>query len=209
MLKGESSREEITDDLFKSGLIVLAIWKLSPLLLQPSMLSDGSLNLFSFLLSTGTELGFYLGVVAGVCFVFYKIRKGKVPFDKFAEVFPFGLLSSFVVFFLLTRNVGTATDFIWGISVDQSVYRYHPIGAYQLVFGVITGGYLVWRKRKGRPVPLRSFVVWFSLGQMLLTFVQFTTPLYIGLSLQQIFFLSVAGFSILLPMSKLERKKQS
>ncbi|GED32088.1 hypothetical protein BCE02nite_32290 [Brevibacillus centrosporus] len=209
MLKGEPSREQITDGLFKGGLILLAIWKLSPLFLQPSLLTDSSLNLFSFLLSIGTEQGFYLGVIAGVCFVIYTIRKGKIPLDKFAEAFPSGLLCTYTVFFLLTRNVGTVTDLFWGISVDQSVYRYHPIGVYQLIFGVVTGAFLFLRKRKGTPVPFRSFLVWFSLGQMLLTFVQFTTPFFAGLSLQQIFYLSVAGFSILLPMSILERMKVS
>lgn len=206
MLKGEPSREPIIDVLFKSGLIFLAIWKLSPLLLQPSMLTDGSLNLFTFLLSIGTDQGFYIGVTAGVCFVIQKIRKGNIPLDKFAEVFPFGLLSCFVLFFLLTRNIGTATDLFWGISIEQSVNKYHPVGVYQLIFGVFTGVFLVWRKRKGRPVSFRSFLIWFSLWQMLLTLVQFTTPFFIGLSLQQVFYLTAAGLSILLPMSRLGRK---
>ncbi|MGG0938632.1 hypothetical protein ABHN11_21665 [Brevibacillus centrosporus] len=209
MLKGDPSREQITDSLFKGGLILLAIWKLSPLFLQPSMLTDSSLNLFSFLLSIGTELGYYLGVVAGVSYVILKLRKGKIPKDKFAVVFPFGLLSTFTLFFLMTRNIGTETDLFWGVSVDQSVYKYHPIGVYQLIFGVLTGAFLFLRKRKGTPVPFRTFLVWFSLGQMVLTLVQFTIPFFAGFSLQQIFYLSVAGLLILLPMSKLEGKRVS
>jgi hypothetical protein len=209
MLKGEPSREAITDVLFKSGLIFLAIWKLSPLLLQPSLLTDGSLNLFSFLLSIGTDQGFYIGVAAAVGFVIQKIRTGSISPDKFAEVFPFGLLSCFVLFFLLTRNVGTVTELFWGISIDNSVNKYHPIGVYQLIFGVITSAFLVWRKRKGRPVRFRSFLIWFSLNQMLLTLVQYSPPFMIGLSLQQVFYLVVAGFSILLPKSRLERKMSS
>lgn len=207
MLKGEPAKEAITDGLFKSGLIFMAIWKLSPLLLQPSMLTDGSLHLFTFLLSIGTDQGFYMGVAVGVCYVIHKIRKGNIPSHKFAEVFPFGLLSCFVLFFLLTRNIGTVTSLPWGISVDQSVYTYHPVGLYQLILGALTWSVLVWRKRKGRSVSFRSFLIWFSLYQMLLTLVQFTTPFIIGLSLQQVFYLSVAACSILLPMSRLERKR--
>ncbi|MGE7271986.1 hypothetical protein ACQKK5_11075 [Brevibacillus panacihumi] len=209
MLKGESTRDSITDVLFKSGLILLGIWKLSPLLLQPSLLSDDSLNLFSFLLSIGTNQGFYMGLVAAVCFVLWKIQKGIIPADKFAEVFPFGLLTCFMVFFLLTRNIGTATDWFWGVSIDQSVNKYHPIGVYQLIFGVSTGAFLALSKRKGSPVSFRSFLIWFSLGQLMMTFFQFTTPFFMGLSMHQIFYLLVAGISILLPMSGGERKSQS
>lgn len=206
LLKGEPSREPITDALFKSGLIVLAIWKLSPLVLQPTLLLDETLNLFSFLLSTGTDPGLYLGVAAGVWFITYKIRKDSIPAVKITEVLPFGLLSGFVVFFLLNRSVGTVTEMPWGIAVDQSSYRYHPLGLYQLIFGIATGLLMIWAKRRGKSVSFGSFLLYFSLFQMTLTFFQYTTPYFLGLSLQQLFFIVVAALSIIFNTHKKEGK---
>lgn len=209
LLKGESARETITDALFKSGLIVLVVWKLSPLLLQPTMLQDKTINLFTFLLSTGTDQGLYLGVVAAVWFIIHNIRKGKIPAEKLADVLPFGLLVGFVVFFLLTRNVGTVTEMPWGITIDQSAYRYHPIGVYQLLFGMLTSGYLIRAKRKEKPVSFRSFLLWFSLFQMLLTFMQYSTPFFLELSLQQLFFLTVAVLTLMFPTHQHEGKNST
>lgn len=209
MLKGEPSREAITDSLFKGGLLVLLIWKVSPLLLQPSLLLDDTMNFFAFLLSTGTELGFYLGVLAGLGYMYAKIRKGMIPLEKLGEVLPFGFLVGFAVYGLLYRNVGTLTSMPWGISIEQSTNTYHPVGIYQLLFAIGLGTFMILQRRKGNPVAFRSFLIWFSLFQFALTFVQYATPFVVGLSLQQIFFLAIASILIVLPRKHQERKDPS
>ncbi len=206
MLKGEPSRDSITDSLFKSGLLILLIWKLSPLLLQPTLLLDDTMNLFTFLLSTGTELGLYLGVLAGLSYMYVKMRKGMVPPEKLGEVLPFGLLIGFALYYLLYRNLGTVTSMPWGVAIGQSSSAYHPVGIYQLLFAVGMGGFMMLQRRKGNRFSFRSFLMWFSLFQFGLTFVQFTTPFVFGLSLQQIFFLAIASILILFSKKHQERK---
>ncbi|MED1646129.1 prolipoprotein diacylglyceryl transferase [Brevibacillus agri] len=205
LLKGESAREKITDALFISGLIVLAIWKLSPLLLQPSLLLDNQVNLFTFLLSTGTEPGLYIGVFAAICFMWHHIKKLGLPFHKLSEVLPFGVLTGFVVYHLLTQSVGKVTAMPWGIAVDQSSFRYHPIFVYQLLFGVVACIYMLWLKKTGKTINFASFLLWFSSFQIILTFLRYTAPFILGLSLQQIFFFGIAAAAIIASNNGSER----
>lgn len=195
-LKGVPQKEKITDALFLGGLIVIFIWKLSPLIFQPGMLVDNSINLFTLLLSIGTEEGFYLGLVVSILFIGYRIKKQRLPQAPLFEELPFGMLAAFIAYAIIRWQVGTETYLPWGVKLDNSSSHYHPISLYQILLCLTSGIVLLRQRKKGKQISFSKFILWFSIGEIIITIFMFPKPYLLGLSMTQIFFLLIAGISL-------------
>ncbi|CAM4398486.1 hypothetical protein L1N85_24250 [Paenibacillus alkaliterrae] len=117
------------DVLSTSMLLALLIWKLSPMLTNPSLIMDP----FSLLLYPGTPLGIQLALAGALLYAIYGAWKRKIDWKAAMDTIVMGLIASSIVFLSTHWQYGLPTSMPWGISISNPDLRYHPTNVYKLL----------------------------------------------------------------------------
>lgn len=181
--------EKILDIYTTSLMIVALVWKMGPLIFDPSILWN---NPLSILFITGTIKHMWLGIFFAIGYIYLKLRKAQIPISVMLDVLPYGFLTLIVIYHLFIWQYGSPTTMLWGISIQHPDYRYHPVNVYQVF---VTLPVLIWLWRRkfslGIGMVFSHFLSFYGAGQMLVSFFKPQTVYFLGLSVEQLVYLGL------------------
>jgi hypothetical protein len=196
-LKATDHRNGPLLDQFTNGLLfVFLIWKLSPVIFQPSLLWTSP---FSLLTMSGSASGVWLGMIAAALYMERALRKMKIPRMVFLDLLSIGMVTAILVYSLLGWQYGAATTLPWGISIEDPKFKYHPINVY--IF-LITLPLLIWQWRTNSSLGAGNmfirFTTYYAMGLMLVSLFKPKIIVLFGLSAEQLMYLSmmILGFLV-------------
>lgn len=181
--------EKVLDIVVSSLLITALVWKLGPILTNPSLVWN---NPSSLLFVTGSTKHMLVGAVIAGGYIYYKMKKANVPLSVLLDVLPYGWLAVLLIYNLFTWQFGFRTTMPWGISIASPEMKYHPVNYYTA--GMLILIYIgLWRKafRIGERQIFRYFLMLYGAGQMLVSYYQPQTVEYLGVSGSQLFYLAL------------------
>lgn len=191
----------IEDLIFNSAIIVLLTWKLGVIVTQPSLLWNNPLKL---LMVSGSSTEIALGVLIACMYMYYQIRKYRIPLFLVLDVFTLGVIAAVCVFCALIPAYGLPTTVPWGIGVEGTVSNFHPYHAY---FSLLLVPLLIWqhvieprKKTLGQGVLLKYSLLYGGASGMLTSFFVASKPTIIYLSLAQLLFLFMLIIGMLFPV---------
>lgn len=187
-------------DLLPTALmLVVFVWKFSPLLFSPAVRKT---PLTVFFVSGSTE-GLWLGLAVAGVYLLMKSRAKPGEAWVLPDVMTYGVLVMVIVYSLLSWQYGAQTNLPWGISIRDPAFKYHPINVYRLVLSIPL---LIWIWRKppgliGEGRLTADVLTYYGIGLLLVSFFeQQVTPSVI--SGEQIAFLSMSLSGIILHFVK-------
>ncbi|MBJ6362535.1 prolipoprotein diacylglyceryl transferase family protein [Paenibacillus sp. GCM10012307] len=194
----------ILDKLVNSFMIVLLVWKFSPLLFSPSILWNDPYRLITM---AGSPIGLWVGVTVAVLYMFKSMRRMKVPVVFVLDLLAIGLVISVLVYSLIRWQYGLATSLPWGISIENPQFKYHPINVYIVLVTVPLFIY-IWRQQSkvGSGDIFILFLTYFGLGMMLVSLFKAKTIFLLGLSGQQVVYVVMMAAGVVLSIV-LNKKK--
>lgn len=181
--------ERIIETIENSLIIALVVWKFSLILFDPVSVITNPLALLYF---SGGERGSGLAVVVAIFYFYHRAQKDKVSVWVYGDLLAAGFLTATAVYYSIDL-VGNKL-MVW---VDGS-----KIIIALLILLLILGG----SKEIGKPNHLNQVLLWFSLGQVGISFIN---PLkwnyWRGFSQEQLLYLSLAVLSLAIDLI-LEKK---
>ncbi|KRE47271.1 prolipoprotein diacylglyceryl transferase family protein [Paenibacillus sp. Soil724D2] len=191
----------IEDLVFNGAIIVLLTWKLGVIVTQPSLLWNNPLKLL-MVSGSGTEIA--LGVLIACIYMYYQIRKNRIPLFLVLDVITIGITAAVFLFCALIPAYGLATEVPWGIGVGGTVSRFHPYHAY---ISLLLMPLLIWqhvielrKKTLGQGVLFKYSLLYGGTAGMLTSFFAAAKPTLLYLSLAQLLFLFMLILGMLLPV---------
>ncbi|MCO5387770.1 hypothetical protein [Desulfosporosinus sp.] len=172
--------KRMIETIENSLIIALMVWKLSLILFDPVSVVTNPLGLLYF---SGGERGIWLAAVVVIFYFYYRSKKDHVSVCFYGDLLAAGFLATTAVYHLI--HLFGSKQPIW---VDGS----EILIALLLLL-------LIFRRSKGIGMPyhLNQVLMWFSLGQV---FVLFLNPLkqndWWGFSQGQILYLSLAALCL-------------
>jgi hypothetical protein len=186
----------LLDKTINTFFMVFLCWKLSPLLLTPSILWTNPLGL---LVLPGSIYGIWIGILLALLYLFRELRLLKVPGLFYADLLSVGLVSIIFIYQLLGWRYGSLTSVAWGISILNPLFRYHPINIYVLL---VTLPMLIWIYKHmaslGRGKIFINLLSYYMMGLMLISFFEVKINFLFGLSKYQMAYLCLMLFSFIL-----------
>jgi prolipoprotein diacylglyceryltransferase len=185
-LKQSSIDRRVMGDIYISSILIIVLfWKLGPLLYNPFILIE---NPFNILYIYGSSQHIFLGVLFALIYILVKSKKAQIPIIHVFDSFAFAFLPTSIVYHLLVKQYGYPTTLVWGVSVQQPEYKYHPINMYFFIFDMLLFIFL-WkfkRKEMGSGVIFTFFLIFYGIGRLLVSFLQPQSIDFLGLSVTQI-----------------------
>lgn len=182
ILKRRSPQNLQLLDVLSTGLfLAIFIWKLSPVITNPSLL----MNPLSLLIYPGTPLGVQLALAGAVLYSIYTIWKRKIDWKVALDTIVMGWIASSIVFLITHWQYGLLTSLPWGISIANPDFRYHPTNIYKLLLLIP----LVWQMRKmdfGQGKAGYSGLQGFGVVWLLISLFEPKLTFILGLSKEQI-----------------------
>ncbi|MEW6062829.1 MAG: prolipoprotein diacylglyceryl transferase [Nanoarchaeota archaeon] len=131
-------------------------------------------------------MSFFGGFVFAALFAYFYIKKHKLNFWKYADVFALPLIIGHAIArvgcYLVGEHLGSPTNLPWGIFFEGAIR--HPIPAYEfiaLIFIALTLIYIKRFKLKDG-ILISSAVVMYSIIRFFLTFLRVDDPTFFGLT---------------------------
>ncbi|MDF2644987.1 MAG: lgt2, partial [Paenibacillus sp.] len=144
------------------------------------------------------------GVMIACIYMYYQIRKYRIPLVLVLDVFALGITAAAFLFCALIPAYGLPTTVRWGIGVEGTVSRFHPYHAY---ISLLLVPLLIWQHviepRKmslGQGVLLKYSLLYGGAAGMLGSFFAVAKPTLLYLSLAQLLFLFMLIIGMLLPI---------
>ncbi|WP_261303854.1 prolipoprotein diacylglyceryl transferase family protein [Paenibacillus andongensis] len=191
----------IEDLIFNGAIIVLLIWKLGVIVMQPFLLWNNPLKL---LMVSGSSTEIALGVLIACIYIYYQIRKHRIPLFLVLDVIAVGVTAAVFLFCALIPAYGLPTTVPWGIGVEGTASRFHPYHAY---ISLLLVPLLIWqhfielrKKTLGQGVLLKYSLVYGGAAGMLASFFNAAKPTLLYLSTAQLLFLFMLILGMLLPV---------
>lgn len=192
--------QPIDDVIFNGAIIVLLTWKLGVILTQPSLLWTNPMKL---LMVAGSSTEIKLGLVLACIYIYYQIRKYRIPLLFLLDILTIGLTAATFIFYVLVPAYGLPTTQPWGIGVEGTVSRFHP---YNVYVSLLLVPLLIWqqfvetRKMMFRQGILLKYSLLYGGGVgMMASYFAATESTVLYLSIPQLFFLFILVIGMLLP----------
>ena len=185
----------VLDPLLNAVLIVLVVWKISPVFTSPSLLTK---NPLLWLTVPGNTVGWWIGSLAALAYLYRAWKKTGAPRRLAVDLAALGIVAAISVHSLLGWQYGTPTALPWGISIENPDFKYHPVNVYRLL---VTLPMFVWLWRNDRLLGtgkwMSNTLTYCGMGLMAVSFFQTKSVLVFGLSAEQTVYLSamVAGIA--------------
>ena len=182
--------KRMIETIENSLIIALMVWKLSLILFNPVSVITNPLALLYF---SGGEHGIWLAAVVVVLYYYYRSKKDQVLVWVYGDLLAVGFLAAIVVYHLI--DLFGNKPMVW-VDGSESLIALLPL-------------LQIFRRSKGigRPHHLNQILMWFSLGQV---FVLFLNPLkqndWWGFSQEQLLYLSLAALCLSID-SVVEKKR--
>lgn len=169
----------ISDIYINSVFTVLMVWKLSPIIWQPSLITRPLYLLYL----NGDWRGLVIGVLIAVVYSSYDLRKKGILPRLYVDVISMPALAGWLIYSMLTPKLGKVTNVPWGISVSSDI-AYHPIHYYEacIALAALLATRLV-QAGTGRRISIALGIV--GVGLWTVSFWSRTYEWYYGLSLSQ------------------------
>ncbi|WP_154665915.1 hypothetical protein [Paenibacillus pinihumi] len=190
------SGRPVLDPLFNAVLIYFLVWKLSPLVLSPSILKEPPMY---WLMVSGNAAGGWTGFVIGVIYLGRAWRKLDVPWKLTLDLLALGGIAAMLIYSLLGWKYGTATSLPWGISIEDPAFAYHPVNVYRLL--VIMPMFIwLWRRRVwfGTGKWISNALTYLGMGLTIVSFFNVKTKWLLGLSGEQFVYVMMMVLGVIL-----------
>lgn len=193
---------QIIDVLSTSVVLAIFIWKISPAIANPSLLTSP----ISLIMYPGTPLSVQLALAVALLYSMYAIWRRKMDWKVALDTIVIGWIASSLIFLITHWQYGLLTTFPWGISISKPDLRYHPTNIYKL-FLLIP---LVWQMSKlvfGQGKIGYNGLIGYGIIWLLISFFEPKLTVSLGLSKEQILAVTsiligfIAMFSIQYPKS--------
>ena len=131
-------------------------------------------------------MSYFGGFIFATLFCYLYMRKHKLSFWKYADIFAVPLLIGHAIArigcYLTGQHIGTITNLPWAINVN-GVLR-HPVPAYEFIALVLIALFLVYVKRfkLKEGILFSTAVVIYSIVRFFLTFLRIEDPTFYGLT---------------------------
>lgn len=194
MAKRSTSQAKQIADIYFNGVLIVAItWKFGSLLFNPSIIIDSPLNLIYVM---GTQKHVWLGIAIASLYAYWQTKRKQISFKSFLDLFPFGFLPFLFFSQLLIAQYGMQTDLPWGISLSDPEISYHPINLYSALIALVIFS-LLWKKRKeiGSGHCFTSFLLFYGIGKLIVSYFQQPDLFIIGLTRDQLIYFGYIIFS--------------
>jgi hypothetical protein len=177
----ETPYARLADDWAAGLFIVIAAWKLSPIIQDPgSLLKVPAL----VLLMPGTRIGLWIGFALALIYIAYQLRRHQLSLVTAVDRMVLPIIVGAVLYFALTPGYGLPTSMVWGISAENPQIYYHPVNAYTALL-LLPVMWVLWRYRlrpsSGRQTELG--LIGFGFARMVSTL--FVAPRHIVLGLSE------------------------
>jgi prolipoprotein diacylglyceryltransferase len=188
----------LMDIVWSSLAIGFFSWKLSPYLLQPSMIWQSPLK---GIMMQGGLYATWIGAGVALVYLFLRSYRTGLPLRLIADVIAYGGAS-----FLAVRAIvggpryGAVTELPWGISLSDPAYAYHPIHLYELLLALVL--ILIYILGKIKPNSGRAGERFFLIGGaglLAISLVMSAERADLLLTSHQWFALSMCLFGLILP----------
>ena len=172
--------ERIIETIENSLIIALVVWKFSLILFDPVSVITNPLALLYF---SGGERGSGLAVVVAIFYFYHRAQKDKVSVWVYGD--------------LLTAGFLTATAVYYSIDLVENKLMVWVDGS-EIIVALLILLLIFWGSKEiGKPNHLNQVLLWFSLGQVGISFIN---PLkwnyWRGFSQEQLHYLSLAVLSL-------------
>lgn len=189
-------------DLLPTALmLVIFVWKFSPLLFSPAVWK----NPLTVLFASGSTKGLWLGLAIAGLYLSLKSRN-KPNAWVLPDVITYGVVAMLMVYSLLSWRYGASTGLPWGISIRDPAFKYHPINVYRLIV-LIPLLIWLWRRplsRIGSGKLTADVLTYLGIGMLLVSFFENRTSSLI-LSGEQMMFLVMSMCGVVLQFLKARR----
>lgn len=195
------------DILFNGILTYLLVWKFSHILLDPFAVFN---NLSLLILSNGGLWGHMLGGLATLFVIYRSAKKTNFSLLLFSDLFMYGLLLTFTVYWLVLRSYGLPTTMPWGINFSGSMAFYHPVHLYQFLLGAFILLYLSTQKLsfgQGRYAGLSLFYL--GIGLLIISNFSIRIHTFWGLGVMQWGYILISTIGLLLMMYSSSSKQEN
>jgi prolipoprotein diacylglyceryltransferase len=188
---------DIPDILLNCGLIVLLFWKLGVVLTSPLMILQDPLKL---LFITGSTTEILLGICAALFFGIWQLRKKSISIYTALDVISIGAVTAAVIYYALVSEFGRQTELPWGIGVEGTLTRFHPVHAYFSIL-LIPLWFRLFRSYHlpGTGQAFKATLLYFGIAGMLVSILDDTDPSWLYISYAQIIFILMMVLGWLLP----------
>jgi hypothetical protein len=179
----EANGRTLLDKLVNALIIAVLVWKLTPLLMNPSLLWTRPMSLLSY---TGGVPGIVLGVACGLIYGVLALRRSGILQPLALDVLAFAAIIALIPFRSLFWEYGIMTDLPWGIKLTDSLNRYHPVNLYAGLAALIVAIYALCarRTRWGTGTIARDILIGLGIGWFVVTYADRGEPL-LWLTLEQ------------------------
>lgn len=186
----------LQDILINAVLLGVITWKVSPLFFNPLLIIE---NPFMFVSAVPSMTDAYLGMIVSVIYLSWKGSKLQIPYALLFDTLSVCINTALLFYHLLFWNYGKYTTLPWGISIENPIYKYHPVNIYYAIISTIcliqTWQESTYKLGNGQLFAF-SLLSW-GIGLFIISFFEFTTTFYFGLSLQQLIGLFIILVSVI------------
>ncbi len=184
MLRGERFAGRIAEMMLNAVLFLLIAWKFGGIVQEPQLLWRDPLEV---LLAGGSQTGLLFGILIVVIYLAMMIRHFHLPVLLVLDMLPFGVFPALAVKSLFYWQYGLQTALPWGITLQASGLRYHPINVYVLV---LSSALFIWfvykhKNRLGKGRSAEDFFLYTGIGFLLISFFDVRHSLLGFFSVQQ------------------------
>lgn len=184
----ENADQEWPGILLNALFLFILAWRLSPLLFPSHWDQLGEL-----LFSNGTLEGIWIGTGVVLVYLLVKWRVKKLNLWVAADLVGVGILSSAMIYNLLFWQYGNPTTLLWGITIQDPEYKYHPVNVYRLVLWIPLFLWL-WKQNPqdlGKGKWFTHFLVYFGLSLLFVSFFEPTTKNFFFFSMKQAMYIAM------------------
>lgn len=167
VLKKKAIDSLMMDMLWNGFFTFLIVWKLSYALFHPISAFQNPISMLYF---TGGDKGIILGVIAVPLYFFWKSKRNSFSFQRYMEL---GFLAALTA-------IGSYRVLVWIFYLTDFILLFDAL----LPFAVMI--YLVKSER------WIASLLWFSLGELSFSYFKHGSPVILGFSWKQLFYITVA-----------------
>lgn len=184
-------KKPILEDITNVFFWAFIIWKFSVIIFNPVSVIN---NPYYILYFSGGKRGILLAAIAVLIFLIIQSRKHKINLWMYAAVLSVGFVSYKLVYSLFRLFFNYPQSFVYDLS--------------QIVLAIVLLIWLYSRKESfGKPHEIYQLILWFSIGQIFSYFLNsFNTAVFLGFSLEQLIFLTIALGCLLIPIFVRKKK---
>lgn len=171
----------VLDSLWNALFLFGVVWKLSYILLHPLTVWDRPLSLLYF---TGGDVGVVFGLGAVMIYFLIRSHKENISSQTYIES---GFISILVAY-------GSYQFLMLVLSFSPSLYPLFQM----LLSGILFVYWFVNISHERKQVLWPSMILWFSLGELLLSYMKSHVSIWLGFSFSQLVFIALSLAMILL-----------